>query len=129
MLEPSEEVAQVGEAETMKRRFGIILIMAVAALATAPVVTADNGCDCCCDKPYGGYRASPRWGWYGARQNVASVSEAREYLSEYYASSNIRVGPVIERNGYFEAEIYRKGNAKRDRVIIDKGCGRIRTIE
>jgi hypothetical protein len=114
----------------MMRRFGKFLIMAVvAALASAPVIAAENGCDCCCDKPYGGYRASPRWGWYGARQNVASVKEAREFLEDFYASSNIRIGPIIERNGYFEAEIYRKSNAKRDRVIIDKGCGRIRSIE
>ena len=48
---------------------------------------------------------------------------------EFYASSNIRIGPIIERNGYYEAEIYRKSNTKRDRVIIDKGCGRIRSIE
>ena len=112
------------------QQFGIILIMAVVgALVAAPVVTAENGCDCCCDRPYGGYRASPRWGWYGARQNITSVKEAREYLAEFYASGNIRIGPVIERDGYFEAEIYRKSNAKRDRVIIDKGCGRIRSIE
>ncbi|MCM2359077.1 MAG: hypothetical protein NDI77_13075 [Geobacteraceae bacterium] len=112
----------------MVRRFGTILIMAVVtALAAAPAVAAENGCDC--DNPYGGYRASSRWGWYGARKNVTSVKEAREYLEEFYASSNIRIGPIIERNGYYEAEIYRKANVKRDRVIIDKGCGRIRTID
>ena len=114
----------------MMRRLGIILIMAVGmALAAAPVITAENGCGCCCDKPYGGYRASPRWGWYGARQNITSVKEAREYLTEFYDSSLIRIGPIKERDGYFEAEIYRKSNTKRDRVIIDKGCGRIRSIE
>jgi hypothetical protein len=114
----------------MMRSSGIIITLAVVtALAAAPAVTAESGCDCCCDKPYGGYRASPRWGWYGARQNVTSVKEAREYLTEFYASSNVRIGPIIEHNGYFEAEIYRKSNTKRDRVIIDKGCGRIRFIE
>jgi hypothetical protein len=114
----------------MMRRFEFILIMAVVtALAAAPVVTAENNCDCCCDKPYGGYRASPRWGWYGARQNVTSVKEAREYLTEFYDSINIRIGPIKERDGYYEAEISRRGSAKRDRVIIDKGCGRIRFIE
>jgi len=114
----------------MMRKFGIILIMAVVtALASAPVAMAESGCDCCCDKPYGGYRASPRWGWYGARQHINSVKEAREYLTEFYVSGNMRVGPIIERDGYFEAEIYRKSNTKRDRVIIDKGCGRIRSIE
>lgn len=110
------------------RRFGLITIMAViAALAATPVSATESDCDC--DTPYGGYRASPRWGWYGARQNVATVKEAREYLLEYYASSNIRIGSIVERNGYFEAEVYRRGNVKRDRVIIDKGCGRIRSIE
>jgi len=114
----------------MMRRLGIILIMTVvAALSASPVVTAEEGCDCCCDKPYGGYRASPRWGWYGARRNVTSVKEAREYLEEFYASSLIRIGTIKERDGYFEAEISRKSNAKRERVIIDKGCGRIRSIE
>jgi len=114
----------------MKRKFGEIVIMAVfAALAATPVVAAEEGCDCCCDKPYGGYRASHRWGWYGARKNVATIKEAREFLMEFYASSNVRIGPIIERNGYYEAEIYRKSNTKRDRVIIDKGCGRIRSIE
>jgi hypothetical protein len=114
----------------MMHSFCKIMIMAVVtALASVPVVTAESGCGCCCDKPYGGYKASPKWGWYGARQNITSVKEAREYLTEYYASSNIRIGPIIERDDYFEAEIYRKSNAKRDRVIIDKGCGRIRSIE
>ena len=114
----------------MVRRLVLITIMTVVTvLATTPVIPAENGCDCCCDNPYGGYRASPRWGWYGARKHVTSVKEARAYLEEFYASSNIRVGPIIERNGYYEAEISRKGNAKRDRVIIDKGCGRIRSIE
>ena len=114
----------------MKRRFGMILIMTVvAALASAPVIATEGGCECCCDKPYGGYRASPRWKWYGARQNITSVKEAREYLTEFYASSNIRIGTITEHDGYYEAEIYRKANAKRDRVIIDKGCGRIRSIE
>ena len=114
----------------MKWNFGKILIMAVvAALAAAPVVAAEEGCECCCDKPYGAYRASQRWGWYGARKSVATVKEAREFLMEFYGSSNIRIGPIIERNGYYEAEIYRKSNTKRDRVIIDKGCGRIRSIE
>lgn len=112
------------------RRFGIVIVMAVVmALGAAPVVRAEDGCDCCCDNPYGGYRASSRWGWYGARKSVTSVKEAREYLEEFYASTLIRVGLIIERNGYYEAEISRKGNAKRDRVIIDKGCGRIRSIE
>jgi hypothetical protein len=115
---------------TMMRRFGVILIMAVgAALTAVPVVNAESGCGCCCDKPYGGYKASPRWGWYGARQNITSVKEAREYLTEFYISGNMRIGPIIEHDSYFEAEIYRKSNAKRDRVIIDKGCGRIRSIE
>ncbi len=114
----------------MMRKFGIILIMAVVtALTAVPAITAENGCGCCCDKPYGGYKASPRWGWYGARQNVTSVKEAREYLTEFYDSNLIRIGSIIERDGYFEAEVYRKSNAKRDRVIIDKGCGRIRSIE
>ena len=99
------------------------------ALTAAPVVNAESGCGCCCDKPYGGYKASPRWGWYGARQNITSVKEAREYLTEFYDSSNIRIGPIIERDGYFEAEIHRKSYAKRERVIIDKGCWRIRSIE
>ncbi len=114
----------------MMRRFGIMLIMAVVTvLAAAPVVKAEAGCDCCCDKPYGGYRASPRWGWYGARKNITTIKEAREYLEEFYASSNIRIGTIKEHDGYYEAEISRKSNAKRDRVIIDKGCGRIRSIE
>jgi hypothetical protein len=114
----------------MMRRLVIIIITTVVmALGAEPVITAENGCDCCCDNPYGGYRASRRWGWYGARKNITSAKEAREYLEEFYASSNIRIGPVIDRNGYYEAEIYRKSNTKRDRVIIDKGCGRIRSIE
>jgi len=118
------------EVGTMMRSLGKTLIMAVvAALAVASPVAAENGCGCCCDNPYGGYRASPRWGWYGVRQNVATAKEAREYLTEFYDSSLIRIGTIKERDGYFEAEIYRKSNAKRERVIIDKGCGRIRSIE
>jgi hypothetical protein len=126
MLESLE--GETNEGKAMMRRFGMMLMTAVGlALVAAPVVPAEKGCDC--DNPYGAYKPSPRWGWYGAPRSIATAKEAREYLEDFYASSLIRIGTIIERNGYFEAEIYRKANAKRDRVIIDKRCGRIRSIE
>lgn len=61
--------------------------------------------------------------------HITSVKEAREYLTEFYASNLILIGTIKERDDYFEAEIYRKSNTKRNRVIIDKGGGRISSIE
>lgn len=114
----------------MKRRYCIILMTLVGMLlVVTPVGASESGCDCCCDNPYGAYKASPRWGWYGAPRRISTVKEARQYLEEFYVSGNVRIGTITERDGYYEAEIYRKSNAKRDRIIIDKGCGRIRSIE
>jgi hypothetical protein len=34
--------------------------------------------------PYGGYCRGPRWGWYGARQPVKTVDDARKHLEKYF---------------------------------------------
>ncbi|MEW6409727.1 MAG: hypothetical protein AB1488_06400 [Nitrospirota bacterium] len=79
--------------------------------------------------PYGGYCPGHRWGWYGAYRQVKTTEEARSILMEYCASAtNVKVGRIIERKRFFEAEIYGKDNSLVDRVLIDKKTGRIRSM-
>lgn len=77
---------------------------------------------------YGGYCNSQRWGWYGARKSVPSVEVARRDLMEYYADDDVKIGKIVEKKDYFEAEIFDKNHKLVDRVILHKKSGRIRSI-
>lgn len=79
-------------------------------------------------RPYGGYCQGPRWGWYGARNPVKTVEEAKKLLVRFFAGDDLSIGPITEREWYFEADV-NDGNSKLiDRVIVDKRTGRIRSI-
>jgi len=107
-----------------------ISLIVGALLFTAMLHTEAAACrECGCNKTYDGYCNNQRWGWYGARKSVSSVEEARRDLTEYYAESDVKVGKVIEKPGYFEAEILGKDKKLADRVIIHKRSGRIRSIQ
>jgi hypothetical protein len=79
-------------------------------------------------RPYGGYCRGPRWGWYGANRPVGTVEEARQNLEKYFEGRDVTIGTIIERRGFFEAEIKDKKGGATDRVIIHKRTGRIRSV-
>ena len=79
-------------------------------------------------RPYGGYCRGPRWGWYGARNPVKTVEDARKLLGQYFAGEDVVIGKITERGWRFEADIKDKKDDLVDRVIVDKRTGRIRSI-
>lgn len=78
--------------------------------------------------PYGGYCEGPRWGWYGARQPVANVDEARKRLEKFYEGQGVVIGAITEQGMFFRAEVKDRAGKLLDHVIIHKGSGRIRSI-
>ncbi|MDD2733471.1 MAG: hypothetical protein PHF56_06030 [Desulfuromonadaceae bacterium] len=106
------------------------LIAAASLLLTVMLHTEVWACrECGCNKTYNGYCNNQRWGLYGARKSVSSVEEARRDLTDYYADSDLKVGRIIEKPGYFEAELLDRNQKKADTVIINKRSGRIRSIQ
>ncbi|HTF99217.1 MAG TPA: PepSY domain-containing protein [Nitrospirota bacterium] len=117
--------------EDMMRTSSFIAALSVAlvllAAANSPAEPAgDPPRDC--PRPYGGYCKGPRWGWYGAKNPVATVDEARQRLEKFFQGQAVTVGPVTEHPLYFKADITDGKKALVDRVIIDKRTGRIRSI-
>lgn len=106
-----------------------VFIVGVSLLLAAMLHSEAAACrECGCNKTYDGYCNNQRWGWYGARKSVQSVKEARRDLTEYYAGSGAKVGKIIEKSAYFEAEILDNDKKLMDRVVIHKRSGRIRSI-
>jgi hypothetical protein len=66
--------------------------------------------------------------WYGARQPVADVSEARGLLQNYFSGRGYTVSGITEKRWGFRAEILDKDGKVVDRVMIDKRSGRIRSL-
>lgn len=83
--------------------------------------------DGCCG-PFGGYCKGSDWGWYGAGRTVITASDAKKLLQEYYVEDNLRIGKIIGKEGFFEAEIKDRNDTVIDIVIVDKRTGRIRSI-
>ncbi|MDA8423157.1 MAG: hypothetical protein M0Z89_07460 [Nitrospiraceae bacterium] len=79
-------------------------------------------------RPYGGYCRGPRWGWYGAKNPVKTVEDARSLLKRYFEDQEVVIGKITEKEWYFEADIKDKKDTLVDRVIVDKRTGRIRSI-
>lgn len=103
--------------------FAIILLWA-ACIGVLPGQAMDR---CWNGKyPYGDY--CERWDRYGARQTIKTAREARIRLNAYFSDSEVKIGKIIEKDGFFEAEIMDKNNTLLDKVIIDKRTGRIRSI-
>jgi hypothetical protein len=66
--------------------------------------------------------------WYGARQPVVDVSEARGLLQNYFSGCGYTVSGITEKRWGFRAEIIDKDGKVVDRVMIDKRSGRIRSL-
>ena len=69
-----------------------------------------------------------RGDWYGASQPVASATEARGLLSNYFTGQGYSVSDITEKKWGFRAEILDKDGKVIDRVMIDKRSGRIRSL-
>lgn len=107
----------------------LFFIGGVSLLVATMQISDAVACQSCMDQGWNNrYCNNQNWGSYGARKSVASIEQARHDFVEYYAGNDVKVGRIIERSGYFEAEILDKGNKLVDRVIIHKRSGRIRSI-
>lgn len=104
-----------------------ILITAEFLVDPSPSIS-QPGCGWREQRPYGGYCRGDRWGWYGARNPVTTMKDARALLERYFEGEGVVIGKISEREGYFEADIKDKKDALVDRVIVDKRTGRIRSI-
>lgn len=108
-------------------------IVGLSLLVIVMQNTEAVACRSCTDKgwnsTYNGYCNNQSWGWYGARKSVSSVEQARRDIVEYFSGSEVKVGKIVEKSGYFEAEIFDISNKLIDRVIIHKRSGRIRSIK
>jgi hypothetical protein len=110
-----------------KALFSLLLISLFSlAMFAVPADAGPRRPDC--PRPYGGYCRGPRWGWYGAKQPVATVEEARKRLEKYFQGEDVVVGEITEHRLYFKAEIKDKHDAVIDTVAIDKRTGRIRSL-
>jgi len=119
----------------MKKKFKILIIFLTALLSMGVFAGIAGSAEPeqrpgCCPRPYGGYCQGPRWGWYGANRPVATVEEARKNLEKYFEGHDVTIGTIIERRGFFEAEVKDKDkkDTVTDRVIIHKRTGRIRSV-
>jgi len=64
--------------------------------------------------------------WYGQRRSVPNAHEAGKIMAQYYPG--FRVGPVIERDLFYQADVRDARGVLVDKVIIDKRTGRMRSI-
>jgi|WetSurMetagenome_2_1015567.scaffolds.fasta_scaffold00064_54 hypothetical protein len=63
---------------------------------------------------------------YGQRRAVPNAYEAGRIIGQYYPGQ--RIGPVIERDLFYQADIRDRRGMLIDKVIIDKRTGRMRSI-
>jgi hypothetical protein len=66
--------------------------------------------------------------WYGQRRAIPNAYEAGRIMGQYYQGRDVRIGPVIERDIFYQADVRDARGALIDKVIIDKRTGRIRSI-
>ena len=89
--------------------------------SSSPVYAADEQGE---SSPYGGARG----GKYGEKKPVLTRDEAHKILKEYFSKKEVKIGEIMEKELYFEAEIWDKNNRLIDKVIVDKRTGRIRSV-
>jgi hypothetical protein len=107
-----------------------IFLAAVGFLGMSVPVSsrADDSCGSCERRAYGDYCRGGRCGWYGAKDPVKTLQQARERLEAFFEDEDVVVGKITEKQAYFQVEINDGDGALVDQVIIDKRTGRIRSI-
>lgn len=68
---------------------------------------------------------------YPRPQGTLKEKDVAAILENYVQSTrnpNLKVGKIVEKDSYFEAEILTKGNSLVDKIIIDKYTGWMRSI-
>lgn len=119
-----------GEISPMSKRMkyrAIIIALVLAFVATSAFGQGHGYRGGRGPGPYGGYCEGPRWGWYGARQPVANIDEARKRLEKFYEGQGVVIGAMTEQGMFFKAEIKDRDGTLLDQVIIHKRSGRIRS--
>ena len=74
------------------------------------------------------YRYVAPKNWYGQRRAVPNAYEAGRIMAQYYQGRDVRIGPVIERDIFYQADVRDPRGVLVDKVIIDKRTGRMRSI-
>lgn len=94
--------------------------------ASPPLIC--NGEKGTCTPEMRGRCGKRRGDWYGARQPVATATDARVLLQNYYAGQGYTVSEVSEKKWGFRATVFDSNGMVIDRVMIDKRSGRIRSL-
>lgn len=105
-------------------RAGIVGL--VLTLQLALPAAAERNCSPGSRGPYGDYCPGPQSGWYGAGAAIGTAEQAEKALKAYFGTG-VTVTITGEKGCFFEADIAEGGKPK-DRVIIHKKNGRIRSI-
>jgi len=64
---------------------------------------------------------------YGQRRTVSTVYEAGRIMGQYYHGRDVRIGPILERDLFYQADVRDRKGVLVDKIIIDKRTGRIRS--
>lgn len=75
--------------------------------------------------PYGGYCKD--CAIYGSCRESIPPREAMQSLRKYYKERGYRLGIVVHKGRFIEAEVF-QGGRQVDKVIFDRKTGRIRSI-
>jgi hypothetical protein len=73
------------------------------------------------------YRYVAPKNWYGQRRAVPNAYEAGRIMGQYYQGREVRIGPVVERDIFYQADVRDSRGVLIDKVIIDKRTGRMRS--
>jgi hypothetical protein len=64
---------------------------------------------------------------YGQRRAVPNGHEAGRIMLQYYHGRDVRIGPIIERDLFYQADVKDRRGALVDKIILDKRTGRLRS--
>jgi hypothetical protein len=65
---------------------------------------------------------------YGQRRAVTTIHEAGRIMGQYYHGRDVRIGPIAERDLFYQADVRDRRGVLMDKIIVDKRTGRIRSI-